>query len=305
MANHGADGEGGAEPRHGYGPPVDWSLRTCARSGHATYAPSEPELRERLEAATTQGEAWRCLRCGDYVLGDPQGSGPAEDAPLVLRGRALRSAFILRLLAVERFLRGTLLLLLGAAVLQFKSSQVSVRQIIEHDLSAAKPLFKQLGWNASDSGLIHSVEKALNARGSTLDGIAAFLLGYGALQVIEGVGLWKMKRWGEYFAVVATAIFLPLEVYELTEKVTVLRAAVLVLNVAAVVYLLLAKRLFGLRGGHAAYIAELHQDSLLEVERSGGQDTSVSVERSASTPLAADGVGGSVSSGPGRPVGPR
>jgi hypothetical protein len=35
-----------------------------------------------------------------------------------------------------------------------------------------------------------------------------------------------------------------------------------------VLYLLLSKRLFGLRGGHAAYEAALHEASLLEVEES-------------------------------------
>ncbi|MEO5901458.1 MAG: DUF2127 domain-containing protein, partial [Ilumatobacteraceae bacterium] len=224
---------------------MDWSLRSCSRLGHLTYAAAEPELRERLHVTTTQGEAWRCLRCGDYVLGAPHGAGPADEAPVLLRGKALRSAFILRLLAVERFVRGLVLLLLGVGVLQFKSRQVSVREVIEHDLSAAKPLFEQIGWDASDSGLIHSIEKALNARGSTLNLIAAFLLVYGAMQVVEGVGLWNMRRWGEYFAVVATAIFLPLEVYELTENVTILKVLVMLVNIAAVVYLLLSKRLFG------------------------------------------------------------
>jgi hypothetical protein len=37
-----------------------------------------------------------------------------------------------------------------------------------------------------------------------------------------------------------------------------------------VVYLLLSKRLFGLRGGKAAYEEERHESSLLEVEQSGG-----------------------------------
>jgi uncharacterized membrane protein (DUF2068 family) len=253
---------------------VNWSLRACARSGHVTYAVSEPELRDRLFARTPLGDAWRCLRCGDFVLGATDGAGPAEDAPIVLRGRALRSAFILRLLAIERFLRGALLVVLGIGVLQFKSRQVSVREVIEHDLSAAEPLFRQLGWNASDSGLIHSLEKTLNARGSTLDLVAVFLLVYGTLQIVEGVGLWKMQRWGEYLAVVATAIFLPIEIRELFDKVTVLRAVILAVNIAAVVYLLVAKRLFGLRGGHAAYVAELHEDSLLEVEHSALQPSS-------------------------------
>lgn len=245
---------------------MDWNLRSCSRKGHVTYAPDEPEYRSKLEASTPLGDAWRCLRCGAYVLGPPHGSGPAEHAPGLLRGRALRSAFILRFLAIERFVRGLLILLLGIGVLQFKSSQVSVRQLFDKDLKAATPLLNQLGWNATDSGLIHSIEKALNAKGSTLDLVAAFLIFYGLLQLIEGTGLWMLKRWGEYFAVVATSLFLPLEIYELSEKVTLLRIGAFLLNVAAVIYLLLSKRLFGLRGGHRAYEAELHEASLIEVE---------------------------------------
>lgn len=252
---------------------MDWNLRACSRSGHVTYRPDEPELRDRLTAQAPLGATWRCLRCGSYVLGEPDGHGPAQDAPVLLRGKALRSAFILRLLAIERFVRGLLILLLGVAVLQFKSSQVGLRQVFERDLSAAKPLLDQVGWNASDSGLIHSVERALNARGSTLDLVAAFLIFYGLLQLVEGTGLWLLKRWGEYFAVVATSIFLPLEIYELSEKVTALRVGAFVLNLAAVVYLLLSKRLFGLRGGHRAYLAEQHEASLLEVTESAEADT--------------------------------
>jgi uncharacterized membrane protein len=63
-------------------------------------------------------------------------------------------------------------------------------------------------------------------------------------------------------------VFLPLEVYELTEKVTIVRVVALVINVAAVVYLLVAKRLFGIRGGREAYEAAQREASLLEVEES-------------------------------------
>jgi uncharacterized membrane protein (DUF2068 family) len=251
---------------------MDWNLRGCARKGHVTYQPDEPPLRARLEADTPLGQAWRCLRCGSYVLGAPQQTGPAQDAPVLLRGKALRSAFILRLLALERFVRGGLITLLGVGVLQFKSSQVTVRDIFERDLKAAKPLLNQLGWNAGDSGLLHSVDRALSARGSTLSLVGAFLIFYGVLQLIEGTGLWLLKRWGEYFAVVATSLFLPLEIYELAEKVTALRIAALLVNIAAVIYLLLAKRLFGLRGGGRAYEAEMHEASLLEVEESSETD---------------------------------
>ena len=61
---------------------------------------------------------------------------------------------------------------------------------------------------------------------------------------------------------------LPIEVYELVEKVTMLRIGALVLNLTAVAYLLYSKRLFGLRGGGHAYEAQRHEESLLEVEAS-------------------------------------
>ena len=103
---------------------MDWNLRTCARRGHVTYAPDEPQYRAKLEAATPLGDAWRCLRCGAYVLGEPHGSGPAEDAPVLLRGKTLRAAFILRALAIERWARGVLIALLGIAVFVIWSVRV-------------------------------------------------------------------------------------------------------------------------------------------------------------------------------------
>jgi uncharacterized membrane protein (DUF2068 family) len=247
---------------------MDWNLRTCARRGHVTYAAAEPQFRAKLEADTPLGDAWRCLRCGTYVLGEPHGSGPADEAPVLLRGRALRSAFILRALAVERWIRGLVLLLLAAAVFKLKSTQVSVKELVDRDLTALKPFFRQIHFNVSDSATINSIEKVLDAKSSTLNLIAFGILFYGLLQIAEGVGLWSLKRWGEYVAVVGTTLFIPFEIYELTDKVSWLKIAVLAVNTAAVLYLLLSKRLFGLRGGHAAYEQSLHEVSLLEVEKS-------------------------------------
>jgi uncharacterized membrane protein (DUF2068 family) len=98
------------------------------------------------------------------------------------------------------------------------------------------------------------------------------VLAYGILQLTEATGLWLMRRWGEYVAVVGTSIFIPLEVYELIEHLTWLKVAAFVVNVAAVVYLLWSKRLFGIRGGHAAFDAERHAESLIEVEHAALAD---------------------------------
>jgi uncharacterized membrane protein (DUF2068 family) len=245
---------------------MDWNLRMCSRQGHVTYAATEPGYRAKLEADTPLGGAWRCLRCGTYVLGEPHCSGSADDAPVLLRGKALRAAFILRALAIERWVRGVILLLLAAAVFELKSTQASVKELVDRDLTALRPFFNQIHFNVSDSATVHAIEKMLNARPSTLNVIAWGILCYGLLQILEGVGLWVLKRWGEYVAVVGTTLFIPLEVYELTEKISWLKIVALVVNVAAVLYLLFSKRLFGIRGGHAAYEATLHEISLLEVE---------------------------------------
>jgi uncharacterized membrane protein (DUF2068 family) len=247
---------------------MDWNLRTCSRKGHITYAASEPEFRAKLEAETPLGEAWRCLRCGTYVLGAAHGEGPADDAPVLLRGKALRAAFILRALAIERWVRGLVLLLLAAAVFRLKSTQASIKDLVDRDLTALKPFFNQIHFNVSDSATVHAIEKVVNAKQSTLDLIAYGVLFYGLLQVVEGIGLWSLRRWGEYVAVVGTTVFIPLEVYELTDKISWLKIVALLVNVAAVLYLLLSKRLFGIRGGHPAYEAALHEISLLEVQES-------------------------------------
>src|SRR4051794_9607775 len=130
---------------------MDWSLRGCSRQGHATYAPDEQELRQRLCTETALGTAWRCLRCGDYVLGEPHGHGPADDAPIVLRGKALREAFVLRLLAVERWGRALILALLAAAVFEFESTQTSLQSWFERELPRLQPLAKQFNYNLDKS----------------------------------------------------------------------------------------------------------------------------------------------------------
>jgi len=186
---------------------------------------------------------------------------------MVLRGNALRDAAILRLLAVERFIRGVLLVLLAYGLYAFDGSRNSLRQVFDTYLPLLGPVADRLGIDLESAGPVRLIEKALNAEHSTLLLVAGGVLAYGVLELVEGIGLWLMKRWGEYVAVVGTSVFIPLEIYEILETVTWLRVVALAINVFAVVYLLWTKRLFGLRGGRAAFERERENVSLLEVER--------------------------------------
>jgi len=246
---------------------VDWSLFGCARTGHVTYAPDEPELRDRLMAPTAGGTAWRCLRCGAFVTDGQHGSGPAAAAPRLRRGRELRSELILRVFAVERFLR--FLILGGAAygVWRFKYDRAGIQRAFNNDLPAIRALYRDLGFNVSNSKLLGFIQDSFTLTSRWLTYLAIGLAVYALIELVESAGLWLGKRWGEYFAMVATSIFLPYEVYDLAVKITWLRVAAFVINLLLVIYLAWTKRLFGIRGGKKAYEARLRTESVIEVEQ--------------------------------------
>lgn len=240
-----------------------WELVVCALAGHATYAPDDAALAERLSGSTGLGEVWRCLRCGAFIVGEPHGRGRSDDAPMIMRGKALQQAIIIRVLAGERLLRGVVIALAAYAVWRFRGARGSIQATLDRDL----PVFRAAGFKVDQMTLVHELEKALAAKPSTLVLLTVALAAYAAIEVLEAVGLWLLKRWGEYFAVVATSVFLPLEIYDLTKGITPTRAVTFAINVAAVVYLLMSKRLFGLRGGRKAYDEERRGEQLLDLER--------------------------------------
>jgi uncharacterized membrane protein (DUF2068 family) len=240
-----------------------WELVTCALAGHVTYAPDEQVLADRLSGTTGLGEVWRCLRCGEFTIGEPHGRGHAEDAPMIMRGKALRQAIIIRALAVERLFRAVVIVLAAYAVWKFRGARGSIQASLDRDL----PIFRAAGFKVDQMTVVHELEKALTAKPSTLALLTLMLTAYALIEVLEGVGLWLLKRWGEYFAVIATSVFLPLEIHDLAKGITMTRAVTFSINILAVIYLLISKRLFGLRGGRKAYDEERRGEQLLDVER--------------------------------------
>ena len=196
---------------------------------------------------------------------------------MVVRGHVLRQLFILRVLAVERGVRGVLLIGIGYGILQLSNREASLRQLFDSKLPLATPLADAFGYNLAQSPVVATIHNIFTIRSSTLAWVGVAVLAYAALQLLEAVGLWLSRRWGEYLTVVATSVFLPLEIYELTERVTTVRIGAFIINVAAVIYLIVAKRLFGVRGGAAAVDRERRSMSLLEVEQAAGKSEPATV----------------------------
>jgi uncharacterized membrane protein (DUF2068 family) len=243
---------------------VDWSLLACGRFGHLTFAPDEADLRAEMAATVPDGQLWRCLRCGSFVPAPPSLSGPVAAAPVVLRGTEIRSKFILRLFAIERYLRAIVVAAAAFGLWKYRNARGSIEQTFDRELPLIRDLFRQLGFNIDHSKLFGLLQHALTLSGHTLTLLSIGLAAYAAVAIVEGTGLWLAQRWGEYFAMIVTSLGLPLEIYDLTRKVTVLTLVLLALNLILVVYLVITKRLFGVRGGKRAYHARLRSESILE-----------------------------------------
>jgi uncharacterized membrane protein (DUF2068 family) len=61
---------------------------------------------------------------------------------------------------------------------------------------------------------------------------------YAAIVLTEGTGLALRKRWADYFTIIVTGSFLPLEIYELAHRVTPVKIAVMAINLAILWYLI-------------------------------------------------------------------
>ena len=72
--------------------------------------------------------------------------------------------------------------------------------------------------------------------------LASFAFGYVAIHLAEAYGLWHRRTWAEVLAASSAGIYLPFEIYELARKATLVRATLLLANIAVVVLMLLALR---------------------------------------------------------------
>ena len=136
---------------------------------------------------------------------------------------------ILRTIAIFKFVEALALLMAGLAALKYLDPNVV--QWVD-DWTETLPLRIEqhvarhlLGWL---SGLGPHRMKEL--------GLGAFLLSF--LYSVEGAGLWLRQRWAEWLAVIATSLFIPLEILELSKSISAPRALALVLNLFVVGYLI-------------------------------------------------------------------
>lgn len=132
------------------------------------------------------------------------------------------------LIAIFKLLKALMLIALGIAALTS----------LHKDLPATVLHWAQVLRVDPDNRFLHSLlAKIFRVTPKQLKELSVGTFIYAAMFSIEGVGLLLRRRWAEYFTIITTTAFIPLEIYELSRRFTAVRLAILCVNVAIVVYL--------------------------------------------------------------------
>jgi uncharacterized membrane protein (DUF2068 family) len=70
-----------------------------------------------------------------------------------------------------------------------------------------------------------------------LGAIFFLTLAYMAIRFVEATGLWLEREWAEWFALISSSLYLPVELYELARHATWIKWSILTVNLLVVVYL--------------------------------------------------------------------
>jgi uncharacterized membrane protein (DUF2068 family) len=240
---------------------ITWELIACGFDGHclvgtdaATVGVDDhPVVREMGEVR------WhRCLRCDAWLPLPPpvtptrSAPPPQEEIEVPARGKPLRDLYVLRIISVERGLHVIVLGLLAAAIFVFAGHHQQFHDAFTRILTDLQGTF---GGTTGKHGLLADLNKLFALRASTLRWLGVAVAAYTVLLACEMVGLWLEKRWAEYLTLVETSVLIPYELYEIVGNPSPLKGLTLAFNLAIVVYLAFAHRLFGLRGGGRALAA--------------------------------------------------
>lgn len=130
-----------------------------------------------------------------------------------------------RTIALFEAAKGLLVLFVGLGLLS----------LINHDVQAFAERIVRLSHlkPASHYPQIF-VDASRHVTGKHLWELSGAAMLYATVRGIEAYGLWNESLWAEWFALIATGIFVPLEIYELIHRASGLKATVLLTNLAIV-----------------------------------------------------------------------
>ena len=136
---------------------------------------------------------------------------------------------VLLLIAVYKFFHALFFFAIG----------MGAHHLLHKDLADQIELFaRHLRFNPESRLVIFVLSKASLINGRVLERISLVAYCYATITLIEGIGLYLEKAWGEFLTLAITASFLPWEILEIFRRLTWVRVGLLTINILVFVYLL-------------------------------------------------------------------
>ena len=151
---------------------------------------------------------------------------PAE--PLAAGDMRYSDTTVLRLIAFTKFVKAALLILAGIGILKLLHMNPAIE--LNHWIA-------WLGFDPGQRFVGQAIQKITNIPTHRIREMGIATFPYAGLFLTEGVGLWMLKRWAEWFTVVATGSLVPIEAVEIYRHPSAVKFLVLIANVGIVGYL--------------------------------------------------------------------
>ena len=137
-------------------------------------------------------------------------------------------SFVLFLIGLFKLFKALLLIAVGIGAVKF----------LHKDLASSAMHWVQVLRVDPDNRYVHGIlVRIFRVTPKQLRELSVGTFLYAGLFLIEGTGLLLRKHWAEYFTIITTALFIPLEIYELARHFTLVKLVVTVINVLIVWYL--------------------------------------------------------------------
>jgi uncharacterized membrane protein (DUF2068 family) len=145
----------------------------------------------------------------------------------IIAFRSMRASTGLRAAAVFECVKGVVVLAAGCGAVA----------LVHRDLQAiAEEMVASLHLNPASRYPQIFLDAAQSLTDARLWTLAAMAFAYAALRLAEGWGLWWERRWAEWLAVVSGGIYIPIEVYEVARRPTLIHLVLTLGNVGVVAF---------------------------------------------------------------------
>ena len=134
----------------------------------------------------------------------------------------------LHIVALFEAAKGAVVILAGLGLLS----------LIHHDVQAvAESIVRHIHLNPARHFPHIFLDAAARATDARLWAMALTAMLYAAIRFAEAYGLWRKQVWAEWFGILSGALYLPVEIYELTLSVSVVKICILLVNLIVVGWL--------------------------------------------------------------------